>query len=265
MESNMDNADRTSGNAIIDLSAEDVPIFRVLDFDFLLALFKHRKLILTRPNKWDDPFENVLLKVKVILKSSGEEVGIRGVLDIFFGQCWSDNPQETDATWRIYSPNSNGVRISTTVSRLFDSVRLATDRATSTNVFLGKVKYKTVEEIVDFIGDSQNATRVILSADGRAAAEWLLIKRTEFEHESEVRLLLRDPLQTVHQYEPQCAVSVDPFQLVHEIVFDPRIPEHRFHVYRDQLGMLGVNVPIHHSTLYSLPKLCIEIDVPDVK
>ncbi|MBI3775011.1 MAG: DUF2971 domain-containing protein [Gammaproteobacteria bacterium] len=256
----MDKADRTSGDAIINLSAEDVPIFRVLDFNFLLDIFKHRRLILRRPSKWDDPFENVLLKVKTILKSSGEEVGIRGVLDIFFGQCWSDNPQETDATWRIYSPNSNGVRIATTVSSLFDSIRLAPDRATSTNVFLGKVKYKTVEEIVDFIGYSQNATRVILSADGRAAAEWLLIKRTEFMHESEVRLLLRDPLQTVPQYEPQCVVSVDPFQLIHEIVFDPRIPEYRFDVYRDQLGMLGVNVPTRHSKLYSLPKLCIEIE-----
>lgn len=265
MKYNMDKANRSAGNAIIDLPDEYAQIFRVLDFNFLIDLFKRRKLVLTRPSKWDDPFENFLLKIKVFLKSSGEEINIRGVLDIFFGQCWSDNPEETDATWRIYSPNSNSVRISTTASILFNSVCLAPDRAPSTNVFLGKVKYMTAQEIIELIQDSQNATKVILSADGRSAADWLLFKRMEFKHESEVRLLLRDPLQTVPQYEPQCAVSVDPFELIQEVVFDPRIPEYRVQVYQDQLGILGVNVPTRHSKLYSLPKLSVEIDVPDQK
>ena len=256
---------RNDVNLIIDLPDEDTPIFRVFDFNFLIELFKLRKLVLTRPSKWDDPFENCLLKVKVFLKASGEEINIRGALDIFFGQCWSDNPEETDATWRIYSPNSNGVRISTTASSLFNSVCLAPDRAPSTNVFLGKVKYMTAQDIIEFIQDSQNTTRVILSDDGRSAAHWLLVKRMEFKHESEVRLLLRDPLQTVPHYEPRCAVSVDPFQLIQEIVFDPRTPKYRVKVYRDQLGMLGVNVPTRHSKLYSLPKLNVEIDIPDLK
>ena len=261
----MDKVDRNEGNLIIDLPDEDAPIYRVIDFNFLMDLFKRRKLVLTRPSKWDDPFENFLLKVKILFKASGEEINIRDVLDIFFGQCWSDNPEETDATWRIYSPNSNGVRISTTVFRLFNSVCLAPDRAPSTNVFLGKVKYMTAQKIIEFVQDSQNATEVILSADGRSAADWLLVKRMEFKHESEVRLLLRDPFRTVPQYDSTCAVSVDPFKLIQEIVFDPRIPEYRVQVYRDQLGMLGVNVPTRHSKLYSLPKLSIEIEVPEQK
>jgi hypothetical protein len=62
----VENRDRIPDSAIIDLPEGDLPIFRVLPFKYLLDMFKHRKLVLTRPSKWDDPFENFLVKVKVI-------------------------------------------------------------------------------------------------------------------------------------------------------------------------------------------------------
>jgi hypothetical protein len=249
----------------IDLRYADKRIFRVLDFNFLKDLYERRKLVLSRPGKWDDPFENILLKLRVVTVTPGEEICIRGVLDIFFGQCWSDRPEETDATWRIYAPNANGVRISTTANKLFNAVLSAPDRPDSTSVFIGKVQYDSADNIVNFISDPTRARSVILSADGHAAARWLLIKRPEFQHEQEVRLLLRDPAQTVPKYEPRCELSVDPFPLIDEIVFDPRMPEYRFKVFRDQLRMLGVSAPMRRSSMYSLPRLTVKIDIRDME
>ena len=97
---------------LINLSDVDQTIYRVIDFKHLLNLFKTGDLLFTRPNKWEDPFENCLLKLNTIQKSTGKKIGLRGLLDIFFGLCWSLGAKETDATWRIYAPNKNGVRIS---------------------------------------------------------------------------------------------------------------------------------------------------------
>jgi hypothetical protein len=256
----------TFADHFIDLPDMDKSIFRVLDFNHLKDLFERRKLVLSRPGKWEDPFENVLLKLRVVTIPSGDEIGIRGGLDIFFGQCWSDRPEETDATWRIYAPHSNGVRISTTPRKLFDAILSAPDRPQSTSVFIGKVRYESAEHIVDYISDPSRARDVILSANGQAAARWLLIKRTEFEHEEEVRLLVRDPGQTLALlYEPHCEFSVDPFALIDDVVFDPRMPEYRFKVFRDQLMVLGVSVPMRRSTLYSLPDVTVQIDIRDIE
>lgn len=78
-------------------------------------------------------------------------------------------------------------------------------------------------------------------------------------------MLVRDPARTIVQYEPRCELSIDPFGLIDDILFDPRMPEYRFNVFREQLTMLGVSVPMRHSAMYSLPDMTVCIDIRDIE
>lgn len=246
-------------NNIIDIPNIDQRIYRVIDSEYLLDLFKRYMFVLTRPHLWDDPFENVLLKTRVV-NPSGEVIDCRGIHDIFFGQCWSDNQKETDATWRIYSPNKTGVRISTTVSKLFKAVYNSWDRMNkyqSTDVFIGKVAYKSTSDIIQSIHDS--VTKKVFT--GSELAHRLLIKREEFQHEQEVRLLLVDPLHCIPCREKLCELNIDPKSLIDEIVFDPRMSDSKFLHFKiqlDALFQLEKQKPIiRKSELYSLPNIII--------
>lgn len=40
----------------------DKNIYRIFSFDRLTEMFNERKITLLKPKKWDDPFENFILK-----------------------------------------------------------------------------------------------------------------------------------------------------------------------------------------------------------
>ena len=73
----------------------------------LLELFQTRHNVLVAPEKWDDPFENFILK--------SDRVSRRG----WYGQCWTWQ-RASDAMWRIYSGDKNGVRMRSTPAKLLE-------------------------------------------------------------------------------------------------------------------------------------------------
>lgn len=73
-------------------------------------------MYLTNIEKWEDPLETALLKASVIdengklikpLSSPGKDI---------YGQCLSKE-RDSDAWWHIFSPNKEGVTISTTAKK----------------------------------------------------------------------------------------------------------------------------------------------------
>ena len=58
--------------------------------------------------------------VALFLVSGGIGLGI-GFKENLYGQCWTKT-RESDAMWRIYSPNKNGVRIMTTPRKLLTAL-----------------------------------------------------------------------------------------------------------------------------------------------
>ena len=38
------------------------PLYRIMPLDYLIKVFSTRKLTLAKPFKWDDPYENFILK-----------------------------------------------------------------------------------------------------------------------------------------------------------------------------------------------------------
>jgi hypothetical protein len=75
----------------------------------MFELFERSELVLVRPKLWEDPSENFLLRCNLEL-DTGKRIDLRNEERQFYGQCWSLK-RETDAMWRIYSPQKNGVKI----------------------------------------------------------------------------------------------------------------------------------------------------------
>lgn len=84
----------------------DKPVYRIISKERFIELFQKEENILVHPSRWDDPYENFILKSKVKMKSG--EVKDFDFHENIYGQCWSRH-KASDAMWRIYSPNKNGI------------------------------------------------------------------------------------------------------------------------------------------------------------
>jgi hypothetical protein len=220
-------------------------IYRVMPIHHLIEVFNNSQNTLSKPRLWDDPFENFILQSKAKLPD-GQIVSF-GMRDSFYGQCWTFQ-KESDAMWRIYSPDKNGVKIRTTIKKLFESLyNSVPQKRRDVSCFLGKVKYLTR------LGIQRLLKRPIsLESSGVGVADTLLIKRKAFSHEKEVRLIYwadeNEAISEIYQYH------VNPHLLIEQIVFDPRLNRHLYKVYKDYLRRLNYVGKIIQSSLYKAPE-----------
>ena len=187
-------------------------IYRIISLDRMYELFEKRLNTLVKPLKWDDPFENFISTLKGRLPS-GEIVEFAQRFE-FYGQCWTLVPA-SDAMWRIYSSDRKSVRIRVKIEKLLRQIYEYAIGA----VFIGRVRYLTGDGLVKW------ARRVFREAETptiRLLARTLLVKRTAFSHENEVRLLY---LAAVRDTDVIYRHPFDPHRCIEEIVIDPRVPE----------------------------------------
>lgn len=220
-------------------------IYRVMSVSRLIELFNTRQNTLSKPCLWDDPFENVILQSRGILRD-GRTV-LFGMRDSFYGQCWTFN-EELDAMWRIYSPNKDGVKIRTNIIKLFESLHSAIlPRNRDVSCFIGKVQYLTMREFNRYLDKPLE-----LESTGAGIAKTLLIKREAFSYENEVRLIYwaekDDPPNRIFQY------NINPFKLIDEIVFDPRMDRYLYVCYGRYLKQIDYQGTIIQSDLYKAPE-----------
>lgn len=236
---------------IINLDKEldlDTPIFRVYNCQRLLSLFEEKKNTLVKPALWDDPLENFILNTaaKSLSKDSQYDFEAR---NRFYGQCWS-LIEESDAMWRIYSSDKMGIKVKTTIRKLFDSLLQSSDTSFG-ECFIGKVKYIDSELLRDKLEDKSWLHLEAISYEGQATS--LLFKRLEFTHEHEVRILFLDNRNIS---SPVFRYSINPLELFDELQFDPRISEEMFNVFMFYFREKKFyNKSIVQSTLYKVPKL----------
>ncbi|MBA3017755.1 MAG: DUF2971 domain-containing protein [Proteobacteria bacterium] len=220
-------------------------IYRTISFSRLVELFETKQNTLLSPSLWDDPFENFILKAAFDL--NGEKVTF-SIHEKCFGQCWSLK-RESDAMWRIYSPDKSCVRIRTTVKNLAESLS-ANLKGHRISAFIGKVEYFTEKKLQVH---SKKIASDIMESTGINFAKTLLVKRNSFEHENEVRLIyLGDKSEKSNKI---FKYKVDPYHLITSVVIDPRAPDQLFNVYKHYLReKLGFNGLIVKSKLYKPPK-----------
>jgi hypothetical protein len=206
-------------------------VYRVLSLDRLYQLFASGQNVLVSPAKWEDPFENFILKSQRISRHG------------WFGQCWT-RQRASDAMWRIYSPDKKGVRIRSTPALLMASM----SKVRGGHGFVGTVQYLPKKPLMRFAVRALAKENLAVISH---AAETLLVKRPAFRHEAEVRLLwhaAQDSADGLFRY------AVDPHALVDQIMIDPRLPIGEY--YRTKAAILkktGYEGQITRSLIYAPP------------
>jgi len=238
----------------------DKSVYRIFSFSRLQEIFSEKKLTLVKPKKWDDPFENFILNSTGVLPDGRHfEMGFR---DNYYGQCWSLT-RESDAMWRIYSPNKDGVKVKTTIRKLFTPLFDAGGHYIKSNgidfnlsSFVGKVKYESQKSLIEMLKDEKRMSSKIFDQSGWGQASTFFFKRIAFKHENEVRIIF-NPQNPINSDYFQ--FDIDPKDLFNEIVFDPRMEELDYETKKSTLLSWGYNNNISQSELYKLKRFTIAI------
>lgn len=232
----------------------DAKIFRFISFESLCEILLFKKLTLPKINTWDDPYENYLLKMDINKVSDAHKTipispALQELKNRLYGQCWTLNP-ESDALWRIYSSNSRGVRISTTLRKLYEVINVSESKNDS--ICLGKVNYQSLDKIEQYLTSLKYVTEV----NANSIFESILIKRNEFLHENEIRIIYAAGLdfeKDIKQY------NIDINNFINSIMFDPRISKRYETLYRAAIETMGFKNEVTKSSLYEFKQLSINI------
>jgi hypothetical protein len=207
-----------------------------------------------KPDKWDDPFENLIAKT-IIKLETGNEPSFRdlGIRENSHGTCWTRKPT-SDAIWRIYSPDKRAVRIESTPEIISRNISRWLKNYPKSKLYIGAVDYVPYKQIKQKAKDF--ARRVRSAELFKAAAESLLFKREEFSHEDEVRIILID--QYNMSKDRVLNVDVEPHDIIQSVEIDPRASAEIVAVYKSYLiNVLKFKGNISKSKLYDVPRRII--------
>jgi len=234
----------------------DKPIYRIISLERLLEIFVTETNTLVKPALWEDVFENFILKSPVRLRSG--ETAEYNFYNRMYGQCWTLH-KASDAMWRIYSSDKNGLRVRTTIRKLSESLAGAQSSLPEVRCCVGKVEYLSDKALMNIANTTFDDSGIGVEEIFRS----LLVKRRAFIHEKEVRLLyqeLDDDAFSNNLYR----YAVDPHFFIDQIMIDPRKSYKEFKtlekIIRKTTGFKG---EIKRSLLYTLPK-GITLDVTDI-
>lgn len=195
-------------------------IFRILRFEHLAAWFESGRIPLLSPSKWEDPFERAVMNAVLDKKGARDSVRAR-----MYGLCLSKNGI-SDALWRIYSPTQNGIRIRLPVITLIDALSRSPELLGG-KTFVGAVNYVSTAEWSKQMG--QVKSNMDQHGDAAAIAKMMLLKRTPFKHEDEIRII---HLKAHADDDELLHITLDPHEVIKTILIDPRASQLQFMAFK---------------------------------
>ena len=258
--------DDTKESNLIRIDNLDLSIYRVYALDRFVELLTSGYDALVNPAKWEDPFEDFFLEATEVRdEETGGTITLKNLAEDWYGQCWSTQV-ESDAMWRIYSIDPNktgadhnklGVKVKTTVRKLFDNLKQAGSTAPYLQFFVGRVDYKTEAEIANLM-ENLTFLDVSFGGQGERFADLLCIKREAFAHEQEVRLLFQD-IEPKRGADKVFRYRLDANAVFEEAVLDPRLKDSQGEDLLSKLKSDGCKLSIWRSNLYKTPHFVIPI------
>lgn len=211
---------------------DEMPIYKFMPLRYTLAMVQNRLLTINRISSWPDVYENYMLKQNYYLQN-GIPIDVINQAAGIYGQCWTYLP-ESDAMWRIYSPTLDTIRIKTTVEKLYDA--LYQNDHNMADTYIGLVRYELQADIdrkVQLLSpiDSGDFLREVIKG--------AFVKRMEFEHEKEVRIVrMLDSQQTL--LSGAILQFPIPADFIDEFCIDPRADAAQEANLTSQLTSIGI-------------------------
>ena len=229
-------------------SKMDFPLYKIIPYKYLLKWIYADKIRFDKVAKWDDVYELFLFKQKYI--QNGEIIDFKAESEAIYGQSWSMEGN-SDALWRIYSPDKLSVQIKTTCEKFIHLLERSDVFSNQMGAFLGKVRYMEQEQVEDKIREYSNDIY-----SHKNIVDSLYIKRTPFSYEKEIRILLRKATieernGVNYQCEIPCFINLDirPIDLITEVTFDARLDDNLCSCLKSALQALLPGVQMQKSAL----------------
>ncbi len=152
-------------------------VWRYLSFSKFINLLLTDSLYFCRVDLLNDSYEGTYTKTNAGSRFTTDKESNAYKIDVenkkrnrktMFVNCWRIDHYESEAMWKLYCPNNEGVAIQTTYKKLASS--LPNDPA----IYMGLIKYIDYEEETFDSGNAFNSS---------------MHKRKSFEHEKELRLI----------------------------------------------------------------------------
>lgn len=238
-------------------------IYRIIPYDRFIDNLEKKENILIRPKLWDDPFENILsLQVQNNVFQYDKY--------FIYAQCWTFS-EESDLLWRAYSSNKESVKLRSTPRKLINSIinskiistinsnpkivfqNMDDSITEGLDGFIGKVKYLSNKRLIDLL------KKAFCKCDYDGYYETLLLKRHAFKSENELRIGIRyffgfNDIQILLS-DDFFKYDVEIFDMVDEIVFDPRISDFKYNALKSQIQQYGYPHLVYKSNLYEIPSI----------
>lgn len=211
----------------------DTPIYRFISLEGFLSFVENRQTYVTRIATWEDKWEAILERVPTIDDTGTEIQAISVFYSDLFGQSWT-LLSESDALWKIYSPNRTGIAISSTIEK-FNLIQELN------NCYVGKVIY--------FEGNRDLIEKAKLSQSEFHTA---CLKRAVFKHEKEVRLVTHiNHLPVDYTFRDMYVyLKLDPIVFIDSITIDPRADDWLVDMVISYCKRTGFNIIPKKSSLY---------------
>lgn len=113
-------------------------LYKYMTFEQFVDLIENKQLYLTNITSWEDVYEGYTIREffnYINQKKDIEDINIRkNEIDFSikcrYAQSWTnDDVIESDAMWRIYSPQKTGVRVKVKFKDIYDSIKDILDEA----------------------------------------------------------------------------------------------------------------------------------------
>jgi hypothetical protein len=214
---------------------EDVPVWRFLTLAKFIDFVTTRALFFSNLSLAEDPYDgrpvggiqSYLMEI-----TGGAAHLVEQIRDVArngtFVSCWHCSEHEPAAMWKLYASDDSGLALRTTYRRL----KAALD-AYPHDVHMGVINYRS---------DDRHFRMHTLTP--------VMIKRPSFEHEREVRAIIRGAKIDPHAAGLHVPV---PFEVLEpEVVMGPATQPWISDAVRRLLSQLGRTLPIRVSDLYTL-------------
>lgn len=237
----------------------DSIVYRHFPIERFKQMLEDRQWALVKFGEWQDPFENFIYSAKATTKD-GTPLSLDNLKNCVFGQSWSLH-EETDALWRIYSRDKRSVKVRVRAANLFDGL-YGTGENTALHLYFGKVIYKPVSDIEALMRDQKKIhDSLFRRTDGAGMIDYLLVKRIEFEHEKEARVIFHTVTDDPRNGSKFLTFSADPNSIVEEVVLDPRLNDSEASSLIDEIRGAGYAGEVRKSSLYAPPLFTLVFDL----
>lgn len=215
-------------------------LYRFSTLSRLQEALDGQHLVFVAPQLWSDPFERVYLDRHYAI--DGMEFRLPMAQGIY-ALCVSGT-DSSEAFWKVYSPNGDGVRLSITTEKLLQAL----DALPNADVYIGKVRYHSTRAFQTVPNPDALRSEIESNTIGPQQVQLMYKKRRAFAYENEVRILIVPQAHT--QSQDQATIYAAPIalrQLGSRLTLDPRIHSetvpmlkarfraHQFQVYQSSL------------------------------